>query len=370
MGSLYQRGGTWWVQYYDHGRRVRESTETEKKTEAKRFLKAREGAVEEGRPILPHVDQILYDEIEEDLRLHYQTTGHRNLQEVDKRLHPLARTFRGWRVSALDEKALDRYVAARQAEGKANGTINRELSLLGTMLRLAMQRKKCRYLPTLTMLKEANARAGFFEPTQYEAVRRHLRPDLRVAVALAYTFGWRVRDEVLTLERRHVDLTAGTIRLDPGGTKNDDGRLVYLTPATAAALAEQLQRVDQLARATGRIIPYVFPNLDKGRLQGQRLRDFRRAWGTASRRAGCPGMLRHDFRRTAVRNLVNDGTPEKVAMLITGHRTRSVFDRYHIVSPEDLRAASGRIATRETPGLDTAATKTATIGVRGGKGAV
>jgi integrase len=153
---------------------------------------------------------------------------------------------------------------------------------------------------------------------------------------------------VLTLQRRQLDVEAGTLRLEPGTTKNDEGRVVYLPADLKSQLVEQLERVRALERKTGRIVPHLFPHL-RGRHRGQRIRDFRRAWATACRKAGVPEMLRHDFRRTAVRNLVNAGVPERVAMTVTGHRTRSVFDRYHIVSPADLRDVARRLTPPEDP---------------------
>ena len=139
-----------------------------------------------------------------------------------------------------------------------------------------------------------------------------------------------------------VCLEAGTLRLDPGATKNDEGRLVYLPPDLQGTLQTQMDRVRAFALKMGRIVPYLFPHL-AGRFTGRRRQDFRKAWTTACQQAGLAGRLRHDFRRTAVRNMVNAGVPERVAMTVTGHKTRAVFDRYHIVSPGDLQEVARKL---------------------------
>src|SRR5436190_8203605 len=72
-------------------------------------------------------------------------------------------------------------------------------------------------------------------------------------------------------------------------------------------------------------------------------RQFSQQWIAACRAAGTPGRIPHDFRRTAVRNLVRAGIPERVAMTLTGHKTRSVFERYNIVSAGDLLEAAKKL---------------------------
>lgn len=355
MGSLYRRklrngeyGKYYWMKYYVNGKPIQESTKATTKREAQDVLDIRLGEKAKGSPIPPRLDRIQYDELARDLRLHYQTTGRRDMKEVEGRLAHLDKFFRGYRAVSIGPTQVTAYVAKRQEEvtrrkqPTSNRTINIELSLLKRMLRLAHENGKLLRVPPIKMLKEAPPRSGFFEEDQYRAVRRLLSNDLQVAVTVAYTFGWRIRSEVLTLRRSQVDLKAGTLRLDPGTTKNGQGRVVYVTPELRDLLTQQLQRVDRLAKEMGQVIPWVFPHLT-GLFQGGRIKGFRRAWKTACRRAGVPWRIPHDFRRTAVRNMVNFGVPERVAMAISGHKTRSVFDRYHIVSPADLQEASRKM---------------------------
>ena len=164
-------------------------------------------------------------------------------------------------------------------------------------------------------------REGFFEREQFQEVCRRRPEDLQVAVSLAYALGWRMQSEVLSLQRRQVDLEAGTLRLEPGTTKNDEGRVAYLPADLGPPWYRSSAAWTRSSAAPGAHHPVVFPHLTGAKVPnvgrrrthvlGDRRGDFRKAWLRACRAAGCPGMLRHDFRRTAVRNMVNAGVAER-----------------------------------------------------------
>jgi len=108
-------------------------------------------------------------------------------------------------------------------------------------------------------------------------------------------------------------------------------------PELRALFEAQRAYTDRIQRERGSIIPWVFHR------DGKPIKSFRRSWLTACRLAGQPGRIPHDFRRTAVRNMVRKGIPERVAMQLTGHKTRSVFERYNIVGEGDLQEAARKL---------------------------
>jgi integrase len=347
-GMLYLRGETWWIKYHQDGRPFYESTKTTDERKARAILRDRLVKVDKGEPIVPRLDRVTYDDAAKALRDHYSVTGARDLTEAGYRLAHLDHYFKSRRLASIGTRDSEAYALTRQGQGASNGSINRELAVLGRMLRLAYEHNRLARLPVLRKLEESAPRQGFFEPAAFAAVRRRLSPDLQVAVTISYVYGWRMQSEVLALEQRQLNLDAGTLTLDPGQTKNGEGRVVVLTPDLKLLLTEQMARVKTLERQLTRIIPALFPHLS-GRFTGQPRRDFRRAWATACRKSGNPGMLRHDLRRTAVRNMEQAAVPRSVAMKLTGHKTENVYRRYAIVSPADLRAAALKLAGDAMP---------------------
>ena len=352
MGMIYKQGKSryWWIKYYRDGRPFRESTRTEKETEARRILREREGDIASGRAILPRADRVRFEELADDLLKDYRINGRRSLDRVEWALKHLRAQFGGSRVLTITTPAIRSYMEKRQKEGAKNGTINRELDVLKRMFSLALASEKLLRRPHIPMLDEDNVRTGFFSEVDFLALHDALPEYLRPLATFAYTYGWR-KGEILGLTWDRVDLIAGTVRLDPGSTKNREGRTVILTEELQSLLVRQWEgaraivikeRSGATAREVAGEMPWVFHR------NGQPILNFRSAWTTACKRAGLVGRIPHDFRRTAIRNMVRAGISERVAMMISGHKTRSVFDRYDIVSEGDLRQAAKRLGQAST----------------------
>ncbi len=204
------------------------------------------------------------------------------------------------------------------------------------MFNLALEAETITRKPTIKLLPEDNVRQGFFEWVEFEDVLAKLPAYLCPPIMFAYYTGWRLRSEILLLTWDRVDLEASTVLLYRGTTKTKKGRIIKLPQVLQDTLAQQWQ--DHIEHYPD--CPFVFHRL------GQRIRYPYVAWRKACKEVGLVGKIPHDFRRTAVRNLVRAGVPERVAMMITGHKTRDVFERYNIVSAGDLEEAARRIDER------------------------
>jgi integrase len=264
----------------------------------------------------------------EDFKKDYRINQRKSIQRAEITSHHLTQFFGGMKATQITTHVIKGYIDQRMQEGFSNATINRELAALKRMFHLGRQTTPpkiavIRYIP---MLKESNVRKGFFEHGEFLAVKSALPYPIDSVAAFAYRTGWRKR-EILGLTWDRVDLKEGIIYLNPGETKNDDARTMYLDEDLLAEI-----QFLHMNRAKGCL--FVFQR------DGRPVKDFRETWNKACEEAKLAGKIFHDFRRTAVRNMIRAGIPERVAMEISGHKTRAVFDRYHIVNAEDLKEAS------------------------------
>jgi integrase len=329
---------TWWVQYSVRGKRFRESSGSSNRVDAVKLLKRRIGDASQGRTIGPQAEKTRFKQLTQLLIDDYRANGRRSLKRIKASVVHLLAFFGDEFAMDITGDRVASYIAYRQDEKAAAATINRELAALKRAFRLGEKVGKVIQRPEVSMLREDNRRKGFFEADEYRAVLKHLPEELKPVIQTAYITGWRIASEILTRQKHHVNLEAGWLRLEPGETKNGEGRNFPLTPELREVLAQQIEKTRLVEQKTGRIIPWLFHR------DGNPIRDFRGAWTSACKSAGVPKRIPHDFRRTAVRNLERAGVPRSAAMAMVGHRTESIYRRYAIADEAMLKEGAVKLA--------------------------
>lgn len=342
VGRVFQRGSVWWIAFYHHGREIRQSSQCESEAQARKLLKKRVGELSGGRFIIDE-EKMTFEELVTDLKNDYQVNNKRSWKSVLYYL-PHLRGFFGFdRATDITPDRVRAYQNHRLGEGAANATVNREVATLGRMLSLGVNAGKLSRKPRFQMLAENNVRQGFLEHGDFLKLLGNLPDHLQPLVEFLYLSGWR-KGEVAKLEWRDVDLSGKAVRLRIENSKNKEGRILPLT-------GRLLEIVEERKSARRLDCSYVF------HLKGRAIKEFRKTWRAACVAAGVGrfekfpvgnnkkyiGIIVHDLRRCAARNLSRAGVRESVAMKITGHKTQSMYRRYRIVDERDLREATERL---------------------------
>ncbi len=296
----------------------------------------------------PNQERVTVGEILDNLVADYQQRNIKSLRQTigangkGGHLAPIRKHFEHFRAVIITTDRIRQYVALRQAEKISNAKVNRETELLGRAFKLAMEDGKLSYCPKIPALPERNARQGFFERAEFEAVAERLPEAIAEAARFAYGTGWR-RSEVVGLRWENVDRSAREVRIPT--SKNGEPRSVPLDESLWELMERRWAARAFEDRGDTVLSQFVFHR------SGRQLGNFARAWASACKTAKVQGRLFHDLRRTAVRDMIRAGVPQAVAKKISGHETDSVFERYNIVSEEDkldaLRRRQSYLNTRD-----------------------
>ncbi|HEY6293325.1 MAG TPA: site-specific integrase [Terriglobia bacterium] len=343
-GRVFRRGNKYWIAYYAPGPdgRSHEQREPGGDTEAEARKLLRHRLREVGAHVLgarkftgPQQERVRVEELLQNYERDCEIRGLKGLKQIRSHLKHIRAFFGMDRALVVSTARLRDFIAARQQEEAKSATINRELEGLQRAFALAVEAGTLAAAPAFPSLREDNARQGFFERGDFFAVLsklRELRKTTDVADSLEWFYWTGMRpDEIRSLTWPCFDRETWTLRLHSKDAKTGFGRVIALEGPLRQIIERRIK-----TRGFGRAL--IFHR------NGKPIGDFRKSWKTACRLAGVTGKTPYDLRRTAVRNMVRAGVPEAVAMRISGHRTRAVFDRYNIVSEKDLREAMVKTA--------------------------
>jgi integrase len=337
MSEPYRRKGSkfWWIRPFIDGLQCPQSSKETDFFAARDKLRALEGKIAEGQPITPQTGRVRFEHLAADLVTDYENKELASIDDLKRRLKKHINPAIGHlRVDQIKPSVIRDYIKLRKQQGAENGGINRELAAIRRAFRLGYP-EKVSFIPKIEMLPEDNERQTSFTEEQFRSVLRHANPTLRSVLIIAYYTGWRIR-AILNLEWRDVDLSGGFITTTL--SKNRKRVRCPITP-----FPELKSTLDELRRVTTETekvrimrIPWVFHR------DGERVRSIRKAWLFARRKAGVPGHVIHDFRRTAVRELNAAGVDPKTIMDICGFKTHAMVFRYIGQSTDERLMDAGK----------------------------
>jgi len=352
-GSLLKRKGCrfWYAQYIHDGKKVRVSTREVSKMAALAALRRLMSDRDRGLAPLPEAQKLRYADLRQGLIDDYREQGNRTLttdadgEETVHGLYALDAYFgfgpnhSGPRVSEIKPKTSQEFARKRREQGVGNAIINRSLACLRRMLRIAYDDELIQRVPKVHFLKEPPARKGFLEEDKFYELLALFSTRLKPLILFLYRCGVR-GGEALQIEWPQVDLGRRLITLPQEQTKTEEERIVPLPSELVMLLRAIEPKIGKVFDDTNLRVEWTTACAACG--QGKR------TLVEPKDENGWPwykysGLAIHDLRRSAVRNLVRAGVSETVAMKISGHKTRDVFDRYNIVSTKDVTAAMSRL---------------------------
>jgi len=329
-------GRVWWIEYYDHEKRLRRERIGPNKAAAEQRRREVLTARTEGRYIKKSPDT--WTRFKDLAAWYLELPEVKAKRSYDrdclamKRLLPffgdrLLKDITPATVEAYRQKRLGEPSGRRPYGPTVPATVNREIACFKTIYNKAVRSDKAERNPAqgVKLLKENNERDRILSPDEYTRLLAHCPAHLKPVVKLAYHTAMR-QGEILNLVWGQVNLKEGFIRLEPEHTKTNEGRLVPLN-------REMVEMFQAMTRGLPGVPVFTYC--------GRQVGAIKTAFKKACKLAKIEDFKFHDLRHTAINNWRLQGHDYFRIMAATGHKTMNVFKRYNTVSKEELRSLVG-----------------------------